>query len=100
MVYRGNVKQRNQLFDIIKSEYSMKNTALNRDPDSCSLKPCRIGETNAYFVNATGASVSSDSSVSLIHRYCAKLPGDRYAYVILDSYSTVVIYNMCLLSIS
>lgn len=78
----------------------MKNTALNRDPDSCSLKPCRIGETNAYFVNATGASVSSDSSVSLIHRYCAKHPGDRYAYVILDSYSTVVIYNMCLLSIS
>ncbi|KAL4597279.1 hypothetical protein ACB092_12G222500 [Castanea dentata] len=78
MLERGNVKQRNQLFDIIKSEYSMKNTALNRDPDSCSLKPCRIGETNAYFVNATGASVSSDSSVSLIHRYCAKLPGDRY----------------------
>ncbi|KAM4077934.1 hypothetical protein ACJW30_12G177800 [Castanea mollissima] len=78
MLERGNMKQRNQLFDIIKSECSMKNTALNRDPDSCSLKPCRIGETNAYFVNATGASVSLDSSVSLIHRYCAKLPGDRY----------------------
>ncbi len=73
------MKQRDQLFDIIRSECSMTNTALNRDPDSCSLKARRIGETNAYFVNATGASVTSDSSVSLIHRYCEKLPGDKYA---------------------
>ncbi|XP_057957753.1 endoribonuclease Dicer homolog 3a [Malania oleifera] len=78
MLERGNIKHRNQLFDIIRSERSMTDTAINRDPNVCILKACNIKESDAYIVDATGASVTSDSSVNLIHQYCAKLPGDKY----------------------
>lgn len=72
------MKQRDQLFDIIRSEHSMTDAAINRDPDAFILKACTIKDTNTYYVDATGASVTADSSVSLIHRYCEKLPGDKY----------------------
>ncbi|PPD95421.1 hypothetical protein GOBAR_DD07557 [Gossypium barbadense] len=77
MLERGNVKQRNQLYDIIRSEYSMTNSAIKRDPDSdpCLLKDHTFEETNVFIVDATGASVTADSAVSLIHKYCGKLPG-------------------------
>ncbi|KAG6677776.1 endoribonuclease Dicer homolog 3a isoform X1 [Carya illinoinensis] len=78
MLERGNAKQRDQLFDIIRSERSMTDAAINRDPDAFILKACTIKDTDAYYVDATGASVTADSSVSLIHRYCEKLPGDKY----------------------
>ncbi|XP_022754727.1 endoribonuclease Dicer homolog 3 isoform X2 [Durio zibethinus] len=78
MLERGNVKQRNQIYDIIRSEYAMTNTAINRDPDLCLLKDCTFEETNVYVVDATGASVTADSAVSLMHQYCEKLPGDKY----------------------
>ncbi|XVE70817.1 hypothetical protein DITRI_Ditri10aG0101000 [Diplodiscus trichospermus] len=78
MLERGNGKQRNQLYDIIRSEYSMTNTAMNRDPDLCLPKDRTFEETNAYMVDATRASITADSAVSLIHRYCEKLPGDKY----------------------
>ncbi|KAK8291997.1 hypothetical protein V6Z11_D06G092800 [Gossypium hirsutum] len=80
MLERGNVKQRNQLYDIIRSEYSMTNSAIKRDPDSdpCLLKDHTFEETNVFIVDATGASVTADSAVSLIHKYCGKLPGDKY----------------------
>uniref|UniRef100_A0A2N9FHP3 Uncharacterized protein n=1 Tax=Fagus sylvatica TaxID=28930 RepID=A0A2N9FHP3_FAGSY len=78
MLERGNTKQRDQLFDIIRSERSMTDTAVNRDPDACILKACIFEEANVYHVDKTGASVTADSSVSLIHRYCEKLPGDKY----------------------
>lgn len=78
MLERGNTEQRDQLFDIIRSEYSMTDTATNRDPDGYTLKAYTIEEMDSYFVDSTGASVTADSSVSLIHRYCEKLPGDKY----------------------
>ncbi|KAA8546198.1 hypothetical protein F0562_003063 [Nyssa sinensis] len=78
MLERGNIKQRDQIFDIIRSEYSMTDTAINRDPNAYILKACKMKETDAYYVGATGASVTADSSVGLIHRYCEKLPGDKY----------------------
>lgn len=56
----------------------MTNTAINRDPDVHFLKTCTTEETKSYIVNATGASVTQDSSVTHIYRYCEKLPGDRY----------------------
>ncbi|KAL7196180.1 hypothetical protein ACSBR1_036234 [Camellia fascicularis] len=78
MLERGNIKQRDHIFDIIRSEYSMTDTAINRDPDASVLKACTIKEIDAYYVDATGASVTADSSVNLIHRYCEKLPRDEY----------------------
>ncbi|XP_054779849.1 endoribonuclease Dicer homolog 3b-like [Prosopis cineraria] len=77
MIERENVKQRNQLFDIIRSEYSMADVTMKRD-DSSALVPYRTEEIHTYCVNTTGACVTADSSVSLIHRYCEKLPGDKY----------------------
>ncbi|GAV80701.1 Helicase_C domain-containing protein/Ribonuclease_3 domain-containing protein/PAZ domain-containing protein/dsRNA_bind domain-containing protein/ResIII domain-containing protein [Cephalotus follicularis] len=79
MLERGNVKQRDQLFDIIRSEHlidSAPNTTVN--PDARFLKPCTLEETNAYVVEATGASVTADSSVSVLNRYCEKLPRDKF----------------------
>ncbi|PRQ25534.1 putative ribonuclease III post-transcriptional gene silencing PAZ-Argonaute family [Rosa chinensis] len=78
MLERDNKKQRDHLFDIIRSEYSMTDTSRNRDPDGCNLRACNFEDANAYYVEATGASITPDSSVSLIYRYCEKLPGDRY----------------------
>lgn len=66
------------LYDIIKSEHSMTDSALNRDPDSIVRKVCHLGEANTYIVDTTGASVTTNSSVSLIYKYCEKLPGDMY----------------------
>ncbi|KAK6912886.1 PAZ domain [Dillenia turbinata] len=78
MLERGNIRQIDQLFDIIRSACSMTATILNRDPDTCILRASNFGATCAYVVDSTGASVTADSSVSLIARYCEKLPGDRF----------------------
>ncbi|OIW14956.1 hypothetical protein TanjilG_30675 [Lupinus angustifolius] len=81
MLERGNLKQRNQLFDIIRSERSMTNAATNKDHNASNLRVFTVGKTNAYHVNSTGASVTLDSSVGLINRYCEKLPHDKYSRV-------------------
>ncbi|XP_068323627.1 endoribonuclease Dicer homolog 3a-like [Pyrus communis] len=78
MLERSNKKQIDQMFDIIRSEHSMTDTSRNRDPEVCTLKACCFEETKLYRAKVTGASVTTDSSVSLIYRYCDKLPGDRY----------------------
>ncbi|XP_068480547.1 endoribonuclease Dicer homolog 3a isoform X1 [Phaseolus vulgaris] len=78
MLERGNLKQRNQLFDIIRSERSMTDASMNKDHES-SLRVCTMGKTEAYYVESTGASVTLDSSVNLIHRYCGTLPRDQYS---------------------
>ncbi|KAI3811509.1 hypothetical protein L1987_21233 [Smallanthus sonchifolius] len=77
MLERGNEKQREHISDIIRSEHSMNDNAKKRDPDTCVVKPCNFEETESYYVEATGASVIADSSVSLINRYCAELPADK-----------------------
>jgi endoribonuclease Dicer len=64
----------------------MTDTAINRDPDVSIQKACSIEDINTYYVDGTGASVTADSSVNLVHRYCAKLPGDKYVYVFLVNF--------------
>lgn len=93
---RGNIKQRDRLFDVIRSEQSMADTTVSRDPDSCVLKACTLGTMNAYVVDITGASVTADSSVSLIHRYCEKLPSDKYGNALLFPFAihSCVFYNI------
>ncbi|KAJ1382263.1 Ribonuclease III domain [Sesbania bispinosa] len=78
MLERGNLKQRNQLFDIIRSERSMTDAAINKDHES-NLRAFTVEKTNAYHVDSTGASVTLDSSVTLINKYCEKLPRDKYS---------------------
>ncbi|CAL8995994.1 unnamed protein product [Prunus brigantina] len=77
MLERGNKKQRDQLYEIVRREYLMTDSATNRDPETCVLKACTTEERNAYTVDATGASVTAASSVSLVQKYCETLPGDK-----------------------
>ncbi|KAA3486196.1 endoribonuclease Dicer-like protein 3-like [Gossypium australe] len=58
---KGNEKQRDQLYDIIRSEHSMTNTAMNRDPDLSLPENRTLEETNVSIVAATGASVEETS---------------------------------------
>lgn len=53
----------------------MKHTAFKRD--SNVLKACNINEVPPYVVDSTRASVTINSSISLIQRYCDKLPRDK-----------------------
>ncbi|GMH08010.1 hypothetical protein Nepgr_009850 [Nepenthes gracilis] len=78
MLERNNKEQRDQLFDIIRSEHAMSETAMNGEPDPCTLRAGNFSKASAYVVEATGASISADSSVTLIRRYCEKLPSDKY----------------------
>lgn len=55
----------------------MINTSVNRDTNTSLPKACNFEETNSYVVDATGASVTADSSVGLIKQYCEKLPSDE-----------------------
>lgn len=62
----------------------MTDTAIKRDPDDSVVKPCLVKETKAYYVEATGASVTADSSVSVLTKYCEMLPGDKYGFSCLQ----------------
>lgn len=57
----------------------MTNAFTNRDPDDCVETNITNKET-MYSVNVTGASVTADSSIGLIDRYCKKLPRDKYGF--------------------
>ncbi|GMN63272.1 hypothetical protein TIFTF001_032343 [Ficus carica] len=78
MLERGNNKQRDQLYEIIRSERSMIDIVTDRNPNTFTPKACTSNVKNTYFVDATAASITADSSVGLIHRYCERLPGDKY----------------------
>ncbi|XP_073304359.1 endoribonuclease Dicer homolog 3b isoform X1 [Primulina huaijiensis] len=51
---------------------------MNRDPDVRMIETSIINEEATYSVNVTGASVTADSSISIIEGYCKKLPRDKY----------------------
>ncbi|XP_064986291.1 endoribonuclease Dicer homolog 3a-like isoform X1 [Musa acuminata AAA Group] len=78
MLERGNLQQRDLLFDIIKNKHSTVDIALNRDQDSLVSIVSINEDLGAYYVDSTGASVTADSSVSLINTYCQNLPRDKY----------------------
>lgn len=44
-------------------------------------------EERTYKVESTGATISSTSSISLLHRYCSKLPHDEYGVILLVIWS-------------
>ncbi|KAL2236099.1 UNVERIFIED_CONTAM: Endoribonuclease Dicer 3a [Sesamum indicum] len=78
MLERGNTKQIDHMSYITRSENYMKNTTMKRDPDDLVVKAPVTNEELAYVSESTGASVTASSSLSLIQRYCQKLPGDKY----------------------
>ncbi|KAG4112984.1 hypothetical protein ERO13_D13G195300v2 [Gossypium hirsutum] len=61
MLERGKEKQRDQLYDLIRSEHSMTNIAMNRDPDLSLPENRTLEETNVSIMAATGASIEETS---------------------------------------
>ena len=55
----------------------MTEAAIYKEHDASNLRAITEGTTNTYYVESTGASVTLDSSVSLLNRYCEKLPCDE-----------------------
>ncbi|KAG6498755.1 hypothetical protein ZIOFF_038477 [Zingiber officinale] len=78
MLERGNMQQRDMLFDIIRSNHSMIDTSIRREQEPFVPKVQNKEEVYAYYVDSTGASVTADSSVNLINLYCQSLPRDKY----------------------
>lgn len=58
----------------------MTDKAITRDTDGSFTKASATKEVPAYIVEVTGASVAANSSISLVHRYCDKLPREKYGY--------------------
>ncbi|MCO5569280.1 hypothetical protein L7F22_022992 [Adiantum nelumboides] len=73
-----NQKQYDQLLGLQQSEESMKDQALNRTHFSVFTGKFQTDDLEVFQVETTGATVSIDSSISLISRFCANLPGDRF----------------------
>ncbi|KAI5069811.1 hypothetical protein GOP47_0016112 [Adiantum capillus-veneris] len=73
-----NQKQLGQLLGLQQSEESMKDQALNRTHFSVFSGKIQTEDMEVFQVETTGATVSIDSSISLISRFCANLPGDRF----------------------
>lgn len=65
-------------------EHFERNEAQMNDEIS-SRKSCTAVadfQENIYKVDMTGATISSAASISLVHRYCSKLPRDEYDLVL------------------
>ncbi|KAH9304310.1 hypothetical protein KI387_008714, partial [Taxus chinensis] len=77
LLERDNEKQQKLLYDIIRSEDSMREMAMDRNRTPHIREQLNV-EMDAYFVSSTGATVNCDASISFIYKYCAKLPGDTY----------------------
>lgn len=73
-----NQKQYEQLLDLMQSEESMRDQALNRTHHSIPVEKIRAEDVEFFRVESTGATVNIDSSISLITRFCSNLPGDKY----------------------
>ncbi|WOL09052.1 endoribonuclease [Canna indica] len=77
MLERGNSLQKDIFFEIMKSNRTMLGASLTRDQESLVSKVSIKEELDAYYVDSTGASVTADSSVSVINIYCQNLPRDK-----------------------
>ncbi|KAI3524344.1 hypothetical protein L1887_02997 [Cichorium endivia] len=74
LVDRGNQKEMNLIQNFTKDEAQMNDQISSR----ASTVTYVDFEEKTYKVDSTGAIISSGSSVSLLHRYCSKLPHDEF----------------------
>ncbi|KAJ0245298.1 Endoribonuclease Dicer 1 [Hirschfeldia incana] len=84
MVERENVSHAAFLRNARNSEETLRKEAIERTDLSHLKDTSRLISIDSvpgtvYKVEATGAMVSLNSAVGLIHFYCSQLPGDRYA---------------------
>lgn len=74
---RGNQKEQDLLEKFKEDEDRMNIEICDRTNNETFVSV----EERVYKVEATGASITSGSSISLLHHYCSKLPHDEYALV-------------------
>ncbi|KAL9274356.1 Endoribonuclease Dicer homolog 1-like protein [Drosera capensis] len=84
MVERGNLSQETFLRNARNSEEILRIETIERTDVShlkgtTSLLSVDISPGSIYQVEATGAIVSLNSAVGLVHFYCSQLPSDRYS---------------------
>jgi hypothetical protein len=56
----------------------MTEIASNREPEDSHPSFFPTEEVNDYYINTTGAKITTDSSISVLYQYCDKLPKDKY----------------------
>ncbi|KAL3680222.1 hypothetical protein R1sor_023178 [Riccia sorocarpa] len=78
LVQRGNADQLNNVGRLKENEKLMWELAANRSDAPLTLTEPESFGVEVFTVESTGASVFTNNSVSLLHRYCAKLPGDQF----------------------
>ncbi|XP_078448169.1 dicer-like 1 isoform X2 [Wolffia australiana] len=84
MLERGNVMHEVFLRNARNSEDTLRKEAIERTDlshlkDSSKLTSADMLPGSLYRVESTGAIVSLNSAVGLIHLYCSQLPSDRYS---------------------
>ncbi|KAL9155827.1 hypothetical protein ABFS82_09G032700 [Erythranthe guttata] len=84
MVERGNLSHVAFLKNARNSEETLRKEAIERTDishlkETCSLNSGQPLASTVYQVESTGAVVSLNSAVGLVHFYCSQLPSDRYS---------------------
>ncbi|KAM0946851.1 hypothetical protein DsansV1_C08g0079921 [Dioscorea sansibarensis] len=84
MLERGNLSHETFLRNARNSEETLRKEAIERTDLShlkgtSKLTLTEASPTSVYQVQSTGAIVSLNSAVGLIHFYCSQLPSDRYS---------------------
>lgn len=98
--YRGNLSHETFLRNARNSEETLRKEAIERT-DLSHLKDIqRLSTTDTlpgsvYQVQSTGAIVSLNSAVGLIHFYCSQLPSDRCLF---HQFSSHIYLNFFILS--
>lgn len=80
---RGNLSHEAFLRNARNSEETLRKEAIERTDISHLKDTSRLGEVTqgtVYQVESTGAVVSLNSAVGLIHFYCSQLPSDRFYF--------------------
>lgn len=80
---RGNLAHEAFLRNAKNSEETLRKEAIERTDlgalrEAAIMASVDVGEGEIYQVEATGAVVSMNSAVGLVHFYCSQLPSDRY----------------------
>ncbi|KAL0355924.1 UNVERIFIED_CONTAM: Endoribonuclease Dicer1 [Sesamum radiatum] len=84
MIERGNLSHTAFLRNARNSEETLRKEAIERTDishlkDTCGVNSDESVVGTVYQVESTGAVVSLNSAVGLIHFYCSQLPSDRYS---------------------
>ncbi|XP_078159590.1 endoribonuclease Dicer homolog 2a-like isoform X3 [Carex rostrata] len=78
LVREGDILMQNKVQEFLNSGEKMRKESLKLASEPCEPLGSELLEEGFYLVEKTGAIVTSSSCVSLIHKYCSKLPSDRY----------------------